>query len=61
MKLTRRAMAQMLAAAPAVSAAQTAPQTDAAKLAREQFDKNSQAMASVKIPIATEPPFHFKA
>jgi hypothetical protein len=53
------AAAQKLAAA-AAAAPQTQPQ-DPARVAREQFERNAQSMAAVKIPMATEPPFHFKA
>jgi hypothetical protein len=66
MKITRRAIAGILAGAAAVPALAEPqsdapkPQDDLQKGARERFEKNAQAMAAVKIPIATEPPFHFK-
>jgi hypothetical protein len=63
MKLTRRALAKMIAATAAVPAA-AMPQSDATdpqKAARERFERNAQAMAAVRVPNATEPPFHFKA
>lgn len=53
----------MIAATAAVPAA-ASPQADAsdpAKSARERFEKNAQAMAAVRIPMSTEPPFHFRA
>jgi hypothetical protein len=63
MKVTRRAIAQMLAATAAIPspAAPQAESGDPARLAREQFEKNAQRMAEVRIPMSTEPPFHFKA
>ena len=63
MKVTRRQIVPILVASAAVPAA-AAPQadsTDSTKRVREQFEANAQAMASVKIPMTTEPPFHFKA
>jgi len=63
MKVTRRALARLLAAGAVVSA-EAAPQQvspDPVKRARDQFERNTQAMRNVKIPMATEPPFHFKA
>ncbi len=52
----------MLTATVAVQAAPSqADSTDPAKRARDQFDQNAQAMGTVKIPMATEPAFHFKA
>jgi hypothetical protein len=63
LKVTRRTIARMLAigaVVPAAAPAQERPQ-DARGVAREQFDRNEKAMAAVKIPMATEPPFHFKA
>jgi hypothetical protein len=62
MKVTRRAAARILAATAAVPAA-AVPQADSsepAKTARDQFQKSAQQMADVKIPVATEPPFHFR-
>jgi len=38
-----------------------AESADPARLARDVFEKNSKDMAAVKIPVATEPPFHFRA
>jgi hypothetical protein len=67
MKFTRRAIARMLAttaAIPTVAPVVATPQaetSDPARPAREQFEKNTQQMAQVKVPMATEPPFHFKA
>ncbi|HWZ31468.1 MAG TPA: hypothetical protein VNX18_09060 [Bryobacteraceae bacterium] len=63
MKFTRRAIARMLAttAAIPVVAAPQAGTSDPASPAREQFEKNTHQMAQVKVPIATEPPLHFKA
>ena len=60
MQLTRRAVAQILAAGAAVPAIAQPDANTPAKMARDQFEKNAQAMATVKIPMATEPPFHFR-
>ena len=62
-KLTRRAIAKTLAAGAAARAIASpqAESSEPAKRAHEVFDKNSQDMAAVKIPIATEPAFRFKA
>jgi hypothetical protein len=63
MQITRRAVAQLLAAATAISA-EAAPQDasdDPVRRARDQFEKNAQAMAALKVPMATEPAFRFRA
>lgn len=67
MDVTRRRLARMLAssaAVTAVAAAQTAvqPGTDEESTsAREVMSANAQQLAKIKIPIETEPAFHFKA
>lgn len=63
LKVTRRTIARLLAISavvPAPAPAQDRPQ-DPRGVAREQFDRNEKAMAAVKIPMPTEPPFHFRA
>jgi hypothetical protein len=64
MNVSRRKLAGMLAAAVpiAVSAQTPAPTEDAdLKSARDQMRNQAQQLAKVKLPMATEPPFHFKA
>lgn len=68
MKVTRRELSRfaVLAVAPAamqLSGAQTAsqPANDDLQSARELMHANSQQIVSVKLPMATEPAFHFKA
>jgi hypothetical protein len=63
MKVTRRSLAQMLAAAavPQTDSAQEPPLNEDLKSAREQMSTNIQQIAKVKLPMATEPAFHFKA
>ncbi|HVP00693.1 MAG TPA: hypothetical protein VMT15_21630 [Bryobacteraceae bacterium] len=65
MALTRRSLAKALAAAAVVrpsAPAQSAAQTDAdLQSARDQLRSNIQQIAKVKLPMATEPAFHFKA
>jgi hypothetical protein len=55
----------MLAAAAAAAQSgisQTPPPSDAdLQSAREQMRTNAQQIAKVKLPMATEPAFHFKA
>jgi hypothetical protein len=63
MQITRRTAARILAAgaaAPAIAAPQTEG-GDKASLVRERFERNAREMGAVKIPMAVEPPFHFKA
>ena len=58
-KFTRRDAVKLVAAAAAVPAAaqsEGAPQ----EIVRERFETNARAMKAVKIPTATEPPFHFR-
>ncbi len=65
MDLTRRSLAKALAVAAAVrpsAVAQSAPPVDAdLQSARDQMRSNAQQIAKVKLPMATEPAFHFKA
>ena len=62
MKITRRNLA-VLALTPATRAlpAQAPPADDLDALARSQSRANSETLAKVKIPMATEPAFQFKA
>jgi hypothetical protein len=62
MKLSRRRIAQLVAAAAVPALAQPqADSNDPVKRARDTFEKNSKDMAAVKIPMGTEPAFRFKA
>ena len=64
MAVTRRSLAKLLAAAAVVqkTEAQTAAPGDAdLQTAREQMRANADQIAKVKLPMATEPAFHFKA
>ncbi len=65
MDVTRRKLARMLAASAAVpiaAEAQSPVQIDEnLKSARDQMKNNAQQLAKVKLPMATEPAFHFKA
>jgi len=61
MNVTRRTLAKIVAAA-AVPIAATA-QSDADEETRSAHDalrNNAQQIAKVELPMATEPPFHFK-
>ncbi len=66
MTVTRRSLAKMIAAAAAASrvgiaqAGQPAPNADL-ESARSQIKANFEQIAKVKLPMATEPAFHFKA
>jgi hypothetical protein len=63
MNVTRRSLAKLMAAAAAVPAAAVA-QSDAdeeTRSAHEALKNNAEQIAKVEIPMATEPPFHFKA
>jgi hypothetical protein len=62
-KLTRRKLALTLATAAAVPA-QTPPQlapADEMTVKRDLLRANAQAVQNVKVPMATEPAFRFKA
>ena len=70
MAVTRRSLAKMIAvvaAAPRVGIAQGVVQPDQPaanadlEAARGQMRTNFQQIAKVKLPMATEPAFHFKA
>jgi hypothetical protein len=64
MKVTRRSLARMLAvaaAAPQTAGSQTPPADADLDSAREQLKSNAQQVAKVKLPMPTEPAFHFKA
>jgi hypothetical protein len=63
MNVTRRTLAKIVAAA-AVPAAAAAPQSDADEETRSAHDalrNAAEQIAKVNVPMATEPPFHFKA
>ncbi|MDQ6665950.1 MAG: twin-arginine translocation signal domain-containing protein [Acidobacteriota bacterium] len=60
MKITRRALMQAAAVAPAV-AAQTPPAPpDLLAAAREQVKRSGDRLAKIAMPMATEPAFSFK-
>lgn len=62
MKITRRKLAEILAAAPALASAQTAgDQPDLLKIARDRMKSNSDALAKEPIPMSTEPAVTFRA
>jgi hypothetical protein len=64
MKLTRRKLATVLVSATAMAAPQIAPpptSADDLTVARDRLQANARALASVPIPMATEPAFQFKA
>lgn len=64
MAFTRRSLAKALAAAAIVrdsSNAQTASADADLQSARDQMRSNAEQIAKVKLPMATEPAFHFKA
>ena len=64
MKITRRKLAALAAAAVAapapVPAQQPAAGEDLLKTKRELMQNNAAALAQVEVPMATEPAFHFK-
>ncbi len=70
MKVSRRELARTMGAAvvmPAIAAipidvqAQPSTSNEETQSARDLLRSNSEAIAKVKLPMATEPPFHFKA
>lgn len=67
MDVTRRKLAQMLAAGVPIAAAAPAQTPDPAeadddlKIQREQMRNNAQQLAKVALPMATEPAVHFRA
>jgi hypothetical protein len=65
MKLTRRKLAALAAAAVAapaqVQAQQPAAGEDLLKTKRDQMRAGAAALANVEVPMATEPAFQFKA
>jgi hypothetical protein len=63
MKVTRRSLARILAAAtvPQTARPQEQPVNEDLKSARDEMRANTEQIAKVKLPIATEPAFHFKA
>jgi hypothetical protein len=67
MNITRRKLAMLAASAPLVAVAipaeaQTLQDSDEeTRSAHDLMRLNAQALAKVKLPMATEPAFHFKA
>ena len=65
MEVTRRKLALTLAATaaiPTIAIAQPHSASDEeTQSAHDLMRTNSQALAKVKLPMTTEPPFHFKA
>jgi hypothetical protein len=65
MKITRRQLAALAAAAVAapaqVPARQPSAGEDLLKTKRDQMRANAAAVADVEVPMATEPAFQFKA
>ena len=64
MKLTRRQVAATIAAlasVPTQAAPQTPGATDDLTAARDRLKNNAGALASVALPMSTEPAFQFKA
>jgi hypothetical protein len=65
MKLTRRKLAAIAAAAVVPGKVPAAPQPSAAEdllqTKRDLLQANVAALANVNVPMATEPAFHFKA
>lgn len=64
-KVTRRQLAILgglpLVSAPGVDAQATPPADDDLSIQRENFRRNREQLAKVKLPIETEPAFTFKA
>ncbi len=64
MKITRRKLAAVLAssaAAPVIVTAQAPASADEeTQSAHDQLRTNAETLQKIKIPMATEPPFHFK-
>ena len=54
-------MLAVAAAAPQAGSSQTPPADADLNSAREQMKTNAQQIAKVKLPMDTEPAFHFKA
>jgi hypothetical protein len=65
MKITRRKLAALAAAAVAAPGAAHAQQPatgeDLMKLKRDQMQANAAALATIQVPMAVEPAFQFKA
>lgn len=65
MDVTRRSLSRIVLAAAAAAqvgvAQNTTPDNPDLQSARELLQKNLQLIAKVKLPMATEPAFHFKA
>lgn len=62
MKITRRELAAALGSAATLrSPAAENPPADLNVAAKEQIEKNAEALAKVELPMSTEPAFQFKA
>jgi hypothetical protein len=67
MNITRRKLAMLAASAPLVTVAvpaeaqAPADSDEETRSAHELLRTNTQALAKVRVPIAAEPAFHFKA
>lgn len=63
MKLTRRQLAAVVSATAMAQAqtAQPAPPANELQAARDRMKANSDALAGVDVPAATEPAFRFQA
>jgi len=60
MKLTRRKLAVILTAGPALAQSSQTPD-DLLKAARDRNKANADQLAAERVPMATEPAFQFKA
>jgi hypothetical protein len=62
MNVTRRTLAKIVAAAAVpVSAAAQSDADEETRSAHDALRNNATQIGKVEIPMATEPPFHFKA
>jgi len=61
MKLTRRELAAVVAAAQAQTPQPAANPADELETARSRLKANSELLAGQPVPMATEPAFQFKA
>jgi hypothetical protein len=64
MKITRRKLAAVLAtsaAAPAIITAQAPAPDEETQSAHNLLRTNAEALKKIKVPMAIEPPFHFKS
>ncbi|HKX00745.1 MAG TPA: hypothetical protein VJN43_23590 [Bryobacteraceae bacterium] len=62
MKITRRELAAALGSAATLRRLPAeSPPADLTTAAKEQIEKNAEALAKVELPMSTEPAFQFKA